>query len=448
MLSSIVIAAALAWQTASAQPKGVRLERLAWPEAEAVLHADAVVVVPLGGGAVEHGPHLKLGNDARLAEYFTRRIADASTVVAAPPLSYHYYPAFVEYPGSTSLPLATARDLTADIVRSLARFGPRRFYVLNTGIADTQPLQLAAKALAAEGILLHYTEFNARFAEASRTVRRQEGGNHADEIETSMMLYIDAGDVDVKIAARDFSPASSPFRLTRTEGGEGTYSPTGIWGNATLATRDKGRVVVEALVKTILEEIETLRTATPPPRVPASSTSTRPSVPPRPPMPSGRRGGELATCTPGDERRIREIGEIFSVAWTNQDIDKLVGLWTLDGDIVHPDGYIERGRRVIMENRRELFTRREYRHSRHPLTLAMIRCITPDVAVADGKWELRGVLDNTGKALPIMEGLVTVVATRNPFGSGWLIEAYRYTFKPPTTQVPPTILKRPGYPGG
>ena len=77
----------------------------------------------------------------------------------------------------------------------------------------------------------------------------------------------------------------------------------------------------------------------------------------------------------------------------------------------------------------------------------MVRCISADVAVADGKWELREVLDNTGKLLPTMQGPVTVVTSR--LGDRWVIEAYRYSLRPPATQpVPPTILKRPGYPGG
>ena len=102
---------------------------------------------------------------------------------------------------------------------------------------------------------------------------------------------------------------------------------------------------------------------------------------------------------------------------------------------------------MIAANRRELFTRREYRHSRHPLTFTMVRCVGADVAVADGKWELREVLDNTGKVLPTMQGPVTVVTSR--LGGGWLIEAYRYSFRvPATAPTPPTILKRPGYPGG
>jgi creatinine amidohydrolase len=54
--------------------------------------------------------------------------------------------------------------------------------------------------------------------------------------------------------------------LTRDPNGKETYSPSGVWGDATLATREKGRIVVEALVKSILAEIEQLRTAAVPVR--------------------------------------------------------------------------------------------------------------------------------------------------------------------------------------
>ena len=98
-----------------------------------------------------------------------------------------------------------------------------------------------------------------------------------------------------------------------------------------------------------------------------------------------------------------------------------------------------------MQNRRELFTRREYRESRHPLTIGTVRCLTADVAVADGKWELRGVYDSAGKPVPRMEGLLTLVVRKT---GGWAIDAYRYTITPPALTIPPSILKRPGYPSG
>jgi creatinine amidohydrolase len=233
-------------------PKGIRLADLTWQEATAVLRPDTVVVIPLGAGSTEHGPHLKLGNDAVLADYLTRRVLDASDVAVAPALPYHFSPAFVEYPGSTSLGLETARALTTEVALSLSRFGPRRFYVLNTGISTSRAIQPAARALAAQGILLGYTDLGPRLERASASVRQQEGGTHADEVETSMMLFIDPDAVNMRRAIKEYSPSAAPQRLTRTPGGPGAFSASGIWGDPTLATKEKGRVIVETLVAGIL----------------------------------------------------------------------------------------------------------------------------------------------------------------------------------------------------
>ncbi|HEY4612630.1 MAG TPA: creatininase family protein [Bacteroidota bacterium] len=239
-------------------PKGVVLQDLTWVEAEKVLTSETVVVIPLGAASKEHGPHLKLKNDLILAEYFTKRVLEKADVVVTPTVTYHFYPAFVEYPGSTTLRLETARDVIIDICRGLARFGPKRFYVLNTGVSTVRALRPAVDSLAASGIILHFTDLLNVIGPTEKQIAKQEGGTHADEIETSMILYIDPASVDMTKAVKDYSPSKG--RLTRDpNNAQGTYSRTGIWGDPTLATREKGRIVVEALVEGVLNEIEALR---------------------------------------------------------------------------------------------------------------------------------------------------------------------------------------------
>ncbi len=245
--------------SAQAAPRGILLQDLTWVQAESVLTSRTVVVIPLGAAAKEHGPHLRLDNDHQLAAYFARRVLAAADVVVAPTITYHFYPAFLEYPGSTHLRFETARDLVVDIVTSLARHGPRRFYVLNTGVSTQRPLAAAAALLQQQGITLRYTDILTAAGDAEDRVRQQEAGTHADEIETSMMLYMDPGRVDMRLARRDLTSLEGRGALTRVPGGPGVYSPTGIWGDATLATVEKGRVVVEAMVATILRDIEALR---------------------------------------------------------------------------------------------------------------------------------------------------------------------------------------------
>lgn len=242
----------------------VLLETLSWDEAERVLTSDTVVVIALGAESKEHGRHLQLNNDFLMAEYLKKRVLDAApqNTVVAPTINYSYYPAFLEYPGSTSLSMDTARAMITDIIHSLAHYGPRRFYILNTGISTLKPLAQATADLSKDGIVLHYTDLTKDDPVEKKV--RQSGGTHADEIETSMMLYIAPESVRMKKAARDLSP-NQPGGLTRDPQGKGTYSPTGAWGDPTLATREKGQAVVESLVATILKDIEDLRQIALPP---------------------------------------------------------------------------------------------------------------------------------------------------------------------------------------
>jgi creatinine amidohydrolase len=245
------------------QPAGILLEDLTWVEAEQRLTPDTVVVIPLGAGSKEHGPHLRLKNDFVMAEYLKTRVREKSAVVIAPTVNYHFYPAFTEYPGSTSLRLETARDLVVDICRGLSRFGPKRFYVLNTGVSTVRALAPAADILAEDGILLRFTDLLKVLEPIERQVCQQEGGTHADEVETSMMLYMSPADVDLAKAVKDYHPGKGG--LTRDPKKEGlTYSSSGIFGDPTLATREKGMRVTEALVAAILREIDELRRAVPP----------------------------------------------------------------------------------------------------------------------------------------------------------------------------------------
>lgn len=252
-------------------PKGHLLSKLTWQQAEEVLGPDTVVVIPLGAASKEHGPHLLLENDWLLAEYYKDRVYQEADVVIAPTVGFHYYPAFVEYPGSITLRHETARDLIVDIVRSLAAYGPRRFYVLNTGVSTVGPLNAAVDVLASEGIVLRFTDLLAALDPVCEEICEQEGGTHADEVETSMMLYIAPRTVTMRKAVKDYAPKNKTG-LSRTPDGAGHYSKSGIFGDATLATREKGQRFVEALAETILADLEALRQSTPPQGSPSPAT--------------------------------------------------------------------------------------------------------------------------------------------------------------------------------
>lgn len=238
--------------------RGKLLEELTWVEAESELTPETVIVVPLGAAAKEHGPHLRLNNDFCMAEYFKNRLIECSDVLIAPTVNYFYYPSFVEYPGSISLEQDVSTEMIVNICLSLSQFGPRRFYVWNTGISTILALQPASERLGHKGILLRYSNMEKLTGPVIREISEQEGGSHADEIETSMMLYIAPETVDMTKAVKDFDKTGTG-RLSRERVAGLTHSPTGIWGDPSLATRDKGERIVQSLLAGLLNDIEELR---------------------------------------------------------------------------------------------------------------------------------------------------------------------------------------------
>jgi creatinine amidohydrolase len=139
----------------------------------------------------------------------------------------------------------------------LAHFGPHKFYVLNTGVSTVRALASASDELSRDGIRMRFIDILNASAEVEKEVAKQPEGTHADEIETSMMLYVSPQSADLSKAAKDFPHGRGPLQWRDPKAPQ--YSPSGIFGDATLATREKGEKIVRSQIDFILREIESLR---------------------------------------------------------------------------------------------------------------------------------------------------------------------------------------------
>lgn len=415
---------------------GLPIADMSWVRAEPALQATTVVVVPIGAVLQQHGPHLPLRTDATVAELVAARASTLPQVAVMPPLTYHHAPASLEYPGA-AVSLETARDLTVQAVRSLARSGPRRFYAVTAGLSTIDAVNAATSMLARDGILLRTLHIGAEAGRLAADWKQQPGGGHADELETSMMLFLDPRAVDMKQATREYARWNGP--LTRMRSESGTYSVSGVWGDPTLATREKGQYLVEGLTARMVSDIDGLAKAA----LPAAVRSTAPTAPVAAAAPRMVGPTRVFECLPGSERDIKRVEAAFNLHWTNRDVDNLAALWSDQGDLVHPDATIEKTRRTIWENRREQFKSPEYKAARHSLVFGIVRCINEATAIVDARWTLRDVNDAAGATLPTSEGAATLVLQRA--GENWLIEAYRYHVKPGAPPAP-IWQKRPGPP--
>jgi len=256
--------------------RGVYLEELTWTEAEPLLRADPLVVIPIGAGAKEHGPHLPLGTDRIMADYLARRLAERVAVVVMPTVVYGYFPHFSPFPGSTHLEASTFQAMMTELVLSIHRHGPRRFLFLNTGVSTYPVLEIVARDLdRVYRLLVAVTRIGDLGAQRTTGLLQQPRGSHGDEHETSLLLAIAPDVVRTAKLAREI-PDRPDSRgvfvppMYHREPGPG-YSATGVYGDATLASADKGRLIAEAMVDDLVAGAERLRTT--------PAAAARPGIP-------------------------------------------------------------------------------------------------------------------------------------------------------------------------
>jgi creatinine amidohydrolase len=239
---------------------GAFLEDLTWPEAEARFKAGEPVLIPIGAAAKEHGAHLPLSTDHRLARELARRVAEYMRIVIAPVVPFGYYPAFVGYPGSQHLSADTFIRLVAELVGNFIDQGVTRIAILNTGISTEAPLEIAARRILDERqVRIHVADVS-RLGRATDKLLKQRMGGHADERETSVMLAIAPSKVRLGRARKDYGHAPhatktafrAPVRLTG-DPADADWSATGAFGDPTLATAKKGRAILDAMVFDLLE---------------------------------------------------------------------------------------------------------------------------------------------------------------------------------------------------
>jgi len=259
---------------------GVYLERLTWPEAAALFGRDPLIVLPIGAAAKEHGPHLPLGTDRILADHLAAQIAERVPAIVAPTVTYGYYPSFVGFPGSTHLEASTFGAMIGEIIISLHRHGPRRFLVLNTGISTFPVLEVTARDLRLRySVLVGVTRIEDLGGRALDGLLEQPAGSHADEYETSVLLAIAPEVVRTDRAVREIPDRPRPRGLfvpaPLPAPGAGRPEATGVYGDATLATREKGGRILAAIVPTLVAAAEYVRTAP----IDWNATSSRPARP-------------------------------------------------------------------------------------------------------------------------------------------------------------------------
>ncbi len=240
-----------------------RLEEMTWPEVRREIAAGRDTVVVPFGAVEQHGPHLPLGTDAIFGDEVGQLVADRLGAFLAPTVRVGCSSHHLTFAGTMSLEEETFYQVVGDIVRALARHGFRRLVLLPTHGGNFRPLGEAVRRIGSvEGArVITFPDVSFLMAAilpvaSSLGVTPAEGGVHAGEWETSMMLALRPELVKMDEAEPGYTGDLMSGVQKFFEEGVQAVSDNGIFGDPRRASAEAGRRYVDQIVDAVVRAIE------------------------------------------------------------------------------------------------------------------------------------------------------------------------------------------------
>jgi len=214
------------------------------------LPADACRLAIVPTGAIEqHGPHLPVGTDAILGQALLAaalaQLPPERPVFVSPPITYGTSIEHRDFPGTISISTPTLRRLGLAIAGQLRDLGFRRIAFFNTHGGNSLVLAALVREIA-ETVGIEATLLRHGY-EPAVSPDEAAWGIHAGEWETSLMLAVAPELVRMDRAVREYPARVDDPGELRPDRAAATFawmtrdlSQSGVMGDATRATREKG----------------------------------------------------------------------------------------------------------------------------------------------------------------------------------------------------------------
>ena len=246
---------------------------LTWTDIESMADKENVVILQPIGAIEQHGPHLPLVVDAAIATAVLgnalAELPDTIPAYALPPLCYGKSNEHTHFPGTITLSSTTLMATLMELGVSLYRAGFRKLAFVNGHGGQPQILDMVARDLHQEyeGFCVFplFVWSVPNCAAELLTKKELELGIHAGDAETSLLLSMLPDQVRMDRALVEYPqglPAEKDDSLLTMEGQRPfawttrDLSKSGVIGDATVATKEKGDRLFQSLSQSWVQVIE------------------------------------------------------------------------------------------------------------------------------------------------------------------------------------------------
>jgi len=249
-----------------------RYDHYRWPEFPDLVARQPVCIIPIGS-VEDHGHHLPLDTDnfliTSICDEVARRIPEE--VLLLPPIPYGFEDHHMSFPGTITVKPEHLEAFVLDITLSLAHHGFRKILLADGHGSNMPILDLAARKTIIQSNALCacflWPSLISGLIQKTRESPFPGGMSHACELETSVYLYLNESAVEMNQAVREIDFHKSKYYWHDLGGGPPVrmvewwtrISKSGVIGDPTVATSEKGKLWFEATVTNLIEFIREFR---------------------------------------------------------------------------------------------------------------------------------------------------------------------------------------------
>lgn len=196
------------------------------------------MILPVGA-LEQHGPHLPLGTNSYIIERLARDLSESAGIVRAPTFAYGVtVPGSREFPGSATLRRKTLHRAINELLASWEDHGVKEFIVLTAQRYEPHldALLMALTQTSRTTVVDLYAIGIADLLEGSAE------GEHAGEVETSLLLHLDPRRVRLD-RVEDELDSALYRRYVRGRMATPPNGSSGVFGHPSRATAEKGRAI-------------------------------------------------------------------------------------------------------------------------------------------------------------------------------------------------------------
>jgi creatinine amidohydrolase len=247
------------------------LAEMTWPEVEERLKESNIAIIPVGS-TEQHGPALPLNNDIftayTLAKMAVDQVKEDVKPVIMPPIPFGVSEHHMGFPGTISLRPETFINVIVDVCKSLIHHGFKKIVIVNGHGGNDASLSIAAAKVKREtGAFVTIVNW---WTLAGDIIQKVVNSPlfHACETETSVALAIGQNvymDKTVKEIPQTAMPNFLKYDLfakppvVEIPIDMKSLTKSGVIGDATRASPEKGKQIVDVVVSRLAEFLRELK---------------------------------------------------------------------------------------------------------------------------------------------------------------------------------------------